>query len=350
MTVRSTRLTIAFTARGFLLAFPPWQATFHPVVRSLPSVTVTLPWPNPSFRLADFAWAANHRFTPFVPVFTPPRPNAEDHENQTVGVWTTAVDVSRLAIMILTALVGTQLAYLLIGAFRERRGVRQALLRGSSSSAATMPRLLEASRNHRRSVLVFAGAIGLSALAYAYWASAVAREDPLHVAWEAAQQQGGASRSDDPLAGYTTDWRQRMCSAEVDAPVTGEQFTADNRTGHGVLTIDNGTGTDAVVALYDSTLQRTVRRFYVRAGDKAEIGGISPGTYSIRFAFGNGYSRSALRFCNIVGASEFDRPVDFTETRDDQGIRYSEKRLTLHKVAHGNARTHVIDASLVFVN
>ena len=138
------------------------------------------------------------------------------------------------------------------------------------------------------------------------------------------------------------------CVSDPLVPANGKELMRGGRGGHGVLTIDNGSGYDAIVALYDQKDQRIVRRLYVRSSNVGRATSILPGNYSIRFAFGNAYSANRGRFCSFSGASEFDRPVEYVEYETEDGLRYKEARIGLLKVENGNARTHGIDADLVF--
>ena len=77
---------------------------------------------------------------------------------------------------------------------------------------------------------------------------------------------------------------------------------------------------------------------------------IPSGSYTLRFAFGERYSRAQKRFCILHGASEFDRTIEFEEIEDDEGIVYSVNSISLHKTVTGNARTHSIDPKTVFAD
>lgn len=183
-------------------------------------------------------------------------------------------------------------------------------------------------------------------------------KDPLDEAWERAQKESARSRETlteraSRLARARTDAVQsgaarKTCSADPNTPGSGAELRQGRRGGYSSLTVDNGTGDDAVVALFAHASRRVVRRIYVRAGERGQVLSIPRGFYSIRFALGADYSRQQRTFCRIEGASEFDRVVEFQEISDDEGIRYSVQTITLHRVVRGNAPSHTIDPSLVF--
>jgi hypothetical protein len=138
------------------------------------------------------------------------------------------------------------------------------------------------------------------------------------------------------------------CIPNTLVPATGKELKRGGRGGHGIPTIDNGSGYDAVVALYDQENERVVRRLYVRSGQVGQALSIIPGNYSIRFAFGEAYSVSRGRFCAFHGASEFDHTLEYAEFKTEDGLRYKEAQISLHKVVNGNAPSHGISEDLVF--
>lgn len=103
---RLSHILVSTGVVGILLLFPPWRATIRWLwvsERTLPTITISLPWPNPSFQIEGLAWTARHDFHPLVSVFTPPRPRPETIGRSIVGVWTTSLDVPRLIVMMLAA-------------------------------------------------------------------------------------------------------------------------------------------------------------------------------------------------------------------------------------------------------
>jgi hypothetical protein len=140
---------------------------------------------------------------------------------------------------------------------------------------------------------------------------------------------------------------QPSCRAIDPRPENAEELLSRDRGGHSLVTVDNGTSFDAVVALV-AEAGRSVRRFYVRSGAIASALAIPVGEYRIRFALGTGLSDDGKGFCAGAYASEFDRTAVIMEYPTDQGIHYTEERLTLHKVLNGNVASHRIAAALVF--
>jgi hypothetical protein len=133
-------------------------------------------------------------------------------------------------------------------------------------------------------------------------------------------------------------------------PASGEELTVGDRGGRGSLRIENGTGSDAVVALYDLDRARTVRRVYVRAGEVGHALSIRPASYKLKVAFGSGLTINTGRFCTVTGANEFDETVVFDERLVGNAIECVRERITLHTVPDGNASVHGIDAAFVFAD
>lgn len=138
------------------------------------------------------------------------------------------------------------------------------------------------------------------------------------------------------------------CVGDPQSPANSQELILGRRGGYGTLKIDNGSSSDAVVALFDVGLDRVVRRAYIRANQIGKLIAIPPGNYYARFAFGSAYSSNKRIFCSLHAASEFDRPLDFVEFEDDDSYHYSANSITLHKTITGNARTHKIDPKSVF--
>jgi hypothetical protein len=121
------------------------------------------------------------------------------------------------------------------------------------------------------------------------------------------------------------------------------------RGGDGRLTIDNGSGHDAVVGLYDLGRKRIVRLVYVRGGMVGQAMSIEPGKYSVRFALGEAYSVDGRHFCSSDGASQFDDSIEYDTEEAENGRGYTQSwTMTLQPVINGNATWHDIPADLVF--
>jgi hypothetical protein len=122
-------------------------------------------------------------------------------------------------------------------------------------------------------------------------------------------------------------------------PTNGEELTHGTLGGDNVVTIDNGTSNDAVVALVAGG--RTQRRFYVRAGRVASAFSVPSGAYRVRFALGTGFVRAPPAFCRDAHGFEFDQV---------EALDQAELKLTLHRVIGGNARTHSIEPAVVLAD
>lgn len=124
---------------------------------------------------------------------------------------------------------------------------------------------------------------------------------------------------------------------------TGTRIREDNRTsGHGELTVKNGTSEDAVVRLYDPHTDQTVRWFFVQANSSAHITQIPQGVYRLAFTTGLNWVEAKDSFTWRPSYSEFERSLNFQEESDSEGINYHAISVTLNPVALGNVRTKPI--------
>lgn len=109
--------------------------------------------------------------------------------------------------------------------------------------------------------------------------------------------------------------------------------------GKGELTIENGQGQDAVVAL-SSLDGGDVLAFYVRNGDSYTIGDIRNGTFFLYFTRGEDWDGNSGRFTRNASYLRFDDTLDFLTT----SATYTTFRVTLYAVPNGNAATRRVDA------
>lgn len=130
-------------------------------------------------------------------------------------------------------------------------------------------------------------------------------------------------------------------AADVLRPRTSRELAPFSSTGHGRLTIDNGTGLDAVAVLVHAYDEHPYRAIYIRAGEKGIFTRIAQGSYYLRFQFGADWTRQR-RFCEIHGTEQFVEVLDFTERLKGDVIEYAVFEVTLHRIAGGNARTEVL--------
>ena len=110
--------------------------------------------------------------------------------------------------------------------------------------------------------------------------------------------------------------------------------------GYGVLEVQNGTSEDAVLSLYDSAVDETVREVYVQAKHSFRMKGVSMGTYELAYTTGLDWDNAGETFrCGDPNYAQFERQFVFTEERDQEGVQYKTITVTLHPVVGGNART-----------
>ncbi len=139
-----------------------------------------------------------------------------------------------------------------------------------------------------------------------------------------------------------------LCPVESQVrPISGTELGGKHQRGLGSLKISNGTGLDAVATLNDDTVSTTPRlAIFVRNGESATIASVPIGTYRLRFQFGTTWLQRERKFCLLQGKSEFDKPLDFSETKyeteDGYGTRYATHMVTLNPVLGGNAKTHAL--------
>ena len=125
------------------------------------------------------------------------------------------------------------------------------------------------------------------------------------------------------------------------------------RTGLGALTIENGTSSDAVAAIFDPTApdpDSAVRAIYVKAGETTTMAEVGVGTYSLRFTAGKDFDESVMSFRSHATFTTFIRPLEWSETQDADGTVYTERTVTLHAVPLGNAPTQRSNAEHLKLN
>jgi len=120
--------------------------------------------------------------------------------------------------------------------------------------------------------------------------------------------------------------------------------------GHGILTISNGTGLDAVVKLVPAIPPRSaVWMVYIRAHDETVRNGIGTGAYLLRFALGLDWDAATRKFLRGPEFYQAGKQFDFTETEStlDRPGTYDEADITLNEVPFGNLPREPID-ELIF--
>jgi hypothetical protein len=156
----------------------------------------------------------------------------------------------------------------------------------------------------------------------------------------AARRVANASPSPPPLERHARPpaITPGCSAADVVRPPTSRELAPFSATGYGRLTIDNGTGVDAVAVLVRAYNERPYRAIYIRSGEKGVFTRVAQGRYYLRFQFGVDWTRQR-RFCEIHGTNQFVDVLDFTERLRGDAIEYAVFEVTLHQVVGGNART-----------
>jgi hypothetical protein len=111
--------------------------------------------------------------------------------------------------------------------------------------------------------------------------------------------------------------------------------------GPGILSISNGSGSDAVIKLITSGGKK-VYSVYIRANNSYSIKNIDDGVYRLLFVFGSDWDSGQKKFLVNPSAEAFDDTFDF-ETVDNQYVEYS---ITLNPVTGGKATTNPVDLNI----
>ncbi|MFG2286520.1 hypothetical protein ACGFOU_10720 [Streptomyces sp. NPDC048595] len=113
-----------------------------------------------------------------------------------------------------------------------------------------------------------------------------------------------------------------------------------SRGGLGRLTVNNGTGTDAVVTLTRG--RRTAFSVYVRRGSNTTIRSVDSGSYTVYFTTGEDWNSAKSSFTRECSFEKFDDRADFRTVRVSGGTQYTVLTFTLNKVLGGNASTSTV--------
>ena len=144
-----------------------------------------------------------------------------------------------------------------------------------------------------------------------------------------------------PAATPGPDATSSACSpGALYRPRSGEELGAGHRSGLSRLRVVNGTGHDAVVVLIDPS-GKPRRAIFIRSGESGPITQIPAGTYRLRFQLGSSWRR-ARGFCEPIGTSEFDRPLEFARREPSAGTASTTFELTLDPLPQGTGTTHAI--------
>lgn len=153
----------------------------------------------------------------------------------------------------------------------------------------------------------------------------------------------------DPLALRQTD--QVLGKVKPARLTTGYEWQpASSTIGRGELNVTNGTTKEGVAVLFERLndgSMRPRRAVYVRAREETRLHAIARGTYALRFMLGVDWNDNERVFRRGVECYAFVDALEFTETKTDDSVIYSEQSVTLHKVINGNARSTTISPAMI---
>ena len=107
------------------------------------------------------------------------------------------------------------------------------------------------------------------------------------------------------------------------------------------LTVDNSRNDYPVyVRIWDIKLNVPVRAFCINKGDTFTAEEMTAGFYDVRY-------RTLYEDDSIPKYGYKSEPIDMQQIEDEDGIRYSDVRITLYKVSNGNTKTTTIPGDKV---
>jgi hypothetical protein len=134
-------------------------------------------------------------------------------------------------------------------------------------------------------------------------------------------------------------------------PIGSSPFGPGIRSGHSILTVDNGTATDAIVKVIRlKNGEQHIRNFYIPEGKKWATKEIPAGKYVLRVAFGKDWDDNLRKFKFQRSFSETDyfdisekTSIESTQEGLFERTKFSKMTITLHKVLYGNFESHAIN-------
>jgi len=128
-------------------------------------------------------------------------------------------------------------------------------------------------------------------------------------------------------------------------------FGSGSYRGNASLTIKNGGNSDAIVCLYSTSNDRTIRNEYVQKNSSFKMSSIEQGYYKIRVFYGNDWNPNLKNSCGSNG--NFETDVNFSEFDgeeyfEDSSRGFTNATITLYTVANGNASSSAIDPTTFF--
>ncbi|AUY52298.1 hypothetical protein [Streptomyces sp. CB01881] len=138
-------------------------------------------------------------------------------------------------------------------------------------------------------------------------------------------------------AGYPTTFNvPQTPQLQTRSQENGTLVREGRLNGSGVLNVDNGGSSDAVVSLAQNG--KSIHSVYVGKGKKASIEGVEDGTYDVYFAGGVDWDPSLKAFTQSCDFSKFDDTMAF-----ETGRTYTSWSITLQPTVGGNAKTSDVD-------
>jgi len=117
------------------------------------------------------------------------------------------------------------------------------------------------------------------------------------------------------------------------------------------LTIKNRSNSDAIVCLYSTSLERTIRNEYIQKKTSFTMANIAQGYYKIRVVYGNDWNPNLKNNCGSRG--NFESDINFSEYNSNKYFGessegYSHASITLYSDANDSKLTSKINQSSFF--
>jgi hypothetical protein len=152
-----------------------------------------------------------------------------------------------------------------------------------------------------------------------------------------------------PSEPYTSEYIGNQL--ENGASPLDDCFGSGSYGGNATLTIKNGGNSDAIVCLYSTSNDRTIRNEYVQKNSSFKMSSIVQGYYKIRVFYGNDWNPNLNNSCGSNGNFESDinfSEFDGEEYFEDSSRGFTNTTITLYTVSNGNASSSSIDPSTFF--
>lgn len=128
---------------------------------------------------------------------------------------------------------------------------------------------------------------------------------------------------------------------------TGTRLRPDFRIdGKGLLSIDNGSDSDALVKVLNTSNHRVIRYVFIQQFSNIDLRNIPQGTYMVRFCFGEDFDAEQSGFTRPNSFFEFGQRLTFEEIEKEDRTQFTREEITLHTTPTGNVPRRQIDKSL----